>query len=591
MNDGLDLFEHAPDPACLLDAEGGLVHANAAFRARFRHRISARRPPWGRVQPCPFDEAGGRRFEAATPDGRLFEWCERLLEDGRRLAFARDVTDRAAAAAEAARAKSLMFAMLTHELRTPLNGILGLAGLLGQEPLTSAQSDHVRAIEESGERLLELISDALDYARLEAGRAQLEAEPFDPVELAQSVAELLAPRARAKGLELVVEAPALSRLVGDANRLRQILFNLVGNAIKFTETGGVQIKLSQRSRGEAEAQLTMAVRDTGPGVPEADRARIFQAFEQADASHSRAFGGAGLGLAIVKRLADLLDGKVALSTPPGGGALFSLDLRLPIAAPEETPPLRLEGLKVSLAVSSPLLRSALAAAVESFDAQVVREGGVQLFDPDREPWPAAPAVAVLWPDQRRAIPALHARNIGYVIKPVRRASLAQQLRAAEDGRLLERPASASAPTPATLAPLLAGQRILLAEDNPLNALIARTALTRAGAVVETASDGEEAIAAARRGDFDVYLLDVRMPVIDGLAAARRIRTLHPAAPIVALTADTGEEERAAALAAGMDAFLTKPISAQRLSEELARLVGGEAQASLPPREKLATNRA
>ena len=590
MNDGLDLFDHAPDPACLLDADGGLVRANAAFRERFKHRVSARRPPWGRVEPCPFDAGGRRRFEAATPDGRLFEWSERLLEDGRRLAFARDVTDRAAAAAESARAKSLMFAMLTHELRTPLNGILGLAGLLGQEPLTSAQSDHVRAIEESGERLLELISDALDYARLEAGRAQLEAEPFDPVELAQSVAELLAPRARAKGLELVVEAPALSRLVGDANRLRQILFNLVGNAIKFTETGGVQIKLSQRSRGEAEAQLAIAVRDTGPGVPEADRARIFQAFEQADASHSRAFGGAGLGLAIVKRLVDLLDGKVALSAPPGGGALFSVEVRLPVAAASAVPPLRLEGLKVSLAVGSPLLRGALAAAVESFDAQVVREGGVQVFEPDAEPWPEGPAVALLWPDERRAIPALHARNIGYVIKPVRRASLAQQLRAAEDGRLLARPA-ASAPTATLLAPLLAGQRILLAEDNPLNALIARTALTRAGAVVETAADGEEAIAAARRGDFDVYLLDVRMPVIDGLAAARRIRTLHPAAPIVALTADTGEEERAAALAAGMDAFLTKPISAQRLSEELARLVGGEAQASLPSCEKLATNRA
>lgn len=588
MSDSTDLFERAPDPACLLDAEGGLLRANAAFRARFKHRVSARRPPWGRVQPGPFDAAGERRFEASTPDGRLFEWSERLLESGLRLACARDVTDRAAASAEAARAKSLMFAMLTHELRTPLNGILGLAGLLAQEPLTSASRDHVRAIEESGERLLELISDALDYARIEAGRAQLEAETFDPVELAQNVAELLAPRARAKGLELAVEAGAAPLLVGDPNRLRQVLFNLAGNAIKFTASGGVLIRVGHRSRPDGEAQLTFAVRDTGPGVPEADRVRIFQAFEQADASHSRSYGGAGLGLAIVKRISDLLGGRVSLSAPPGGGALFSFEVRLP-TAPTQDPPLRLEGLKVGLAVGSPLLRTALHTTVESFAGAIAASGGVALFEPDREPWPSAPAVALLWPDERRHIPALHARGLGYVIKPVRRASLAQQLRAALDGRLLERPTAAPAPT-APPALLLAGQHVLLAEDNPLNALIARTALSRAGAVVETAADGEEAIAAAKRTAFDVYVLDVRMPVIDGLAAARRIRALHPHAPIVALTADTGEEERAAALAAGMDAFLTKPISAQQLSEALAHLTGA-ASGGLPPREKLATNRA
>jgi len=572
-----DLFELSPDPACLMAWDGALLAANAAFRDAFRHPITPRRPPWGRAQPPAFDAAGERRFEAAAPDGRVFEWRERRLEDGARLAVARDVTDRAAAA-EAARAKTLVFAMLTHELRTPLNGILGLAGLLGHEPLTPAQADHVRSIQQSGERLLELISDALDYARLEAGRAQIEVAPFDPLETAQGVVELLAPRARDKGLELVLEAgrDAPGPVLSDENRLRQILFNLVGNALKFTEAGGVSVRVRGTPKGEDETLLSISVRDTGLGVPPEKRAQIFQAFEQADASHARAYGGAGLGLAIVKRLSDLLGGRITLADAPGGGSRFTFEARLPTAAPSAPSP-RLDGLAVRLEVGSPLLRAALTAAVEGGGGQIAREG-VLLFEPREDaPLPAAPAVALLWPDARERIPALQAAGLGYLIKPVRMASLAQQVRAAAEGRSAPGGRLAAAPEVAASAhrPALSGLRVLLAEDNPLNALIARTVLTRAGAAVETAVDGEEAIAAARRGGFDAYLLDLRMPVLDGLAAARQIRALHPHARILALTADAGEEERQAAFAAGMDAFLTKAIEAERLA---AALRGAPAEA-------------
>lgn len=563
-----DPFEQLPDPACILDAAGELLRANTAFAQAFRQAVSPRRPPWGRVRPPAF-EGDVRRFDAPAPDGRLLEWIERRLPDGHRLAIARDVSQRANAAEAAARAKTLVFAMLTHELRTPLNGILGMAGLLGQEPISPAQRAYALAIAQSGERLLELISDALDYSRLEAGRSTAEIAPFRPVETAQSVLELLAPRARAKGLELVLEAGEDSGLsvLSDEGRVRQILFNLVGNALKFTETGGVCVRLSTVARGE-EAQVNFSVRDTGPGVAPDKRAMIFEAFEQADASHARAFGGAGLGLAIVKRLADLLGAKVAVSGALAGpGAVFTCEARWPLAPEQGAAPVGLHGANVRIQVASPLLRDALGAAIRAHGGQIVLRQGVLLFEPDDGPLPEGPAIAVLWPDQRERIPVLQSVGIGYVIKPVRSHSLALQVLAATGG-----PAAApeTAQLPEDKPQALAGLRVLLAEDNPLNALIARTILTRAGALVDTVSDGEQAIAAAKRGGYEIYVLDLRMPVIDGLTAGRRIRALHPEVPIIALTADAGQPEREAALASGMDAFMTKPIDAQRLAAQLQR---------------------
>lgn len=562
-----DPFELAPDPACVLDSDGALLKANAAFRALFRFEVGSRRPPWGRVRPPAF-VADQRRFEAPAPDGRLYEWSERRLADGARLASARDVTDRVAAAAEAARAKTLVFATLTHELRTPLNGILGMAGLLAQEPLSASQADYVAAIADSGERLLALISDGLDFARLEAGRVELDQAPFDPLDTAQSVAELLAPRARAKGLELltVVDAPIPS-VVGDEGRFRQVLFNLVGNAVKFTEEGGVVIQLTAEPAGHDEIRLTAHVRDTGPGVPSDQQDHIFAPFEQAGAGHARAQGGAGLGLAIVRRLADLMGGRARLEQAAGGGAVFSFDAPFPKA---ERPPPRaaLQGVSVRVEAQSALFADGLSRLLRAEGARVGPNGDLTLFEPrDGAPPPPLPAVALLWPDQRGLIESLRAAGVGYLIKPIRRASLVRRVQLAR-AALAEEP---DAPIAPPSEQRLKGLRVLVAEDNPINALLVRAVLGRAGAAVEVVGDGEQAIAAARAERFDAILLDLRMPVIGGVAAARAIRAFRPDVPIMALTADADEGKRQAALRAGMDGFQTKPLDPAALADELARL--------------------
>lgn len=274
-----DAFEALPDPVAILAADGSLVRANEAFRFAFRQWIGPQRPPWGRVQPPPF-EHNERRFDAAAPDGRRFEWIERVLPDGGRLITARDISRHLRAAEEALRAKTTLFATLTHELRTPLNGILGMANLLELGKLEPNARSYVGAIRQSGELLLDLITEILDYSRLEAGRVVLESAPFDPESTLQDVAELVSPKAHEKGLEIAiaVRGDVPLRVVGDDGRLRQILFNLAGNAVKFTVTGGVIMELAPRPGG----RLRFNVRDTGPGVPPEKQALIFEEFGQAD---------------------------------------------------------------------------------------------------------------------------------------------------------------------------------------------------------------------------------------------------------------------------------------------------------------------
>jgi signal transduction histidine kinase/CheY-like chemotaxis protein len=585
-----DAFDALPDPVAILAADGSLLRANPAFRATFRHWIGPQRPPWGRAQP-PLFENGERRFDAPAPDGRRFEWVERTLADGASLVIARDITRHVTAAEDALRAKTTLFATLTHELRTPLNGILGMAGLLELGKLEPNAKSYVGAIKQSGELLLELITEILDYSRLEAGRVELESAPFDPEATMQSVAELLSPKARDKGLEIAVavRADAPTRVIGDDGRLRQILFNLAGNAVKFTETGGVVIELAPRPNG----RLRFSVRDTGPGVAPEKQKLIFDEFTQADASVSRRHGGTGLGLAIVKRLALAMGGEVGLVSRPGYGASFWVELPL-AAAFDAPPPLSLAGVRISIVSPSLLLTQALRGVVVSLGATPVERGGVAdiaLFDwhdsLDGEEIDAlkrsSRAVIALAPQEHRhVIDACRAAGIEhYTLKPVRRASLVQRVRAAlgeTQAQQSEQPSDASAPQ------LLPGLRVLLAEDNPINALLARTLLTRAGCVVTSAQDGEEAVAAASTASYDLILLDIRMPRLDGFEAAARIRCgagPSAGAPIVALTADAGEEERVRAAKAGMDDFITKPIDAARLLAVAARFTERPNPATFP----------
>ncbi len=575
-----DAFDALPDPVAILAADGALLRANPVFRATFRHWIGPQRPPWGRAQAPEFKN-GERRFDAPAPDGSQFEWVERLLPDGASLVIARDITRHVRAAEDALRAKTTLFATLTHELRTPLNGVLGMAGLLELGKLEPNAKSYVGAIKQSGELLLELITEILDYSRLEAGRVELESAPFDPEATMQSVAELLSPRARDKGLEIavLVRADSPARVIGDDGRLRQILFNLAGNAVKFTETGGVVIEMAPRPNG----RVRFNIRDTGPGVVPEKQALIFEEFTQADAGVARRHGGAGLGLAIVKKLALAMGGDVGLVSRPGFGASFWVELPL-AAAPREDAPLSLAGVRICVVSPSLLLMQTLRAVAISLGAIPVERGDyadVVLFDwhdgVDGEEIDAlrrnSRAVIALAPqEQRQIIDACRAAGIEhYTLKPVRRGSLVERVRAA----LGDEPARA-APKPIPQAPTqqpLLGLRVLLAEDNPINALLARTLLTRAGCVVTTVQDGEEAVAVAGAGAFDLILLDIRMPRLDGFEAAIRIRAgggPSAAAPMIALTADAGDEERAHAAKAGMDDFITKPIDANRLLQVAAR---------------------
>jgi signal transduction histidine kinase/CheY-like chemotaxis protein len=568
-----DAFDALPDPVAILATDGTLLRANPAFRATIRHWVGPQRPPWGRA-PTPEFENGERRFDAPTPDGRKFEWVERVLADGVRLVIARDVTRHSRAAEEALRAKTTLFATLTHELRTPLNGIIGMADLLERGKLEPNAQTYVGAIKQSGNHLLELITEILDYSRLEAGRVALESAPFDPEAAMQDVAELLSPKAHGKGLEIavVVRNGAPTRVLGDDGRLRQILFNLAGNAVKFTETGGVVLELSARP-GD---RLRFSVRDTGAGVAPEKQAQIFEEFTQADASIARRHGGAGLGLAIVKKLALAMGGEIGIASKPGFGANFWVELPLP-SADGGVAPISISGARVCVLSRSSVLTQSMRATVASLGGLPVDcddrpdvilydwRDGVDSSEIEALRGAARAIIAIMPQERREAIEQCRAIGLAhYTLKPVRRRSLAERIKVAL-GETSTSTAELREEQPAAVT--LEGQRVLLAEDNPINALLARTLLERAGCSVTLAQDGEEAVAAAATGSYDLILLDIRMPRLDGLEAAARIRAgVGPSAhtPIVALTADAGDEERTLAFQAGMDDFLTKPIDAARL---------------------------
>ena len=577
---GFDAFEALPDPAAILAADGALVRANAAFRGTFRHWIGPNRAPWGRLQPPAFTN-GERRFDAPAPDGRTFEWIDRRLPDGARFVIAHDVTRLTHAAEESLRAKTTLFATLTHELRTPLNGVLGMTGLLALSKLDPSQRSYLDAIRQSGEHLLDLITEILDYSRLEAGRIQLEQAPFDPEAVMQDVAELLSPKAYEKGLDIAVNvrADTPARVVGDDGRLRQILFNLAGNAVKFTAKGGVLLDLAPRGEG----RLRFTVRDTGPGIATDKQKIIFEEFSQADEGVARRYGGAGLGLAIVKRLANAMGGEVGLTSRLEHGSSFWVELPL-APAPSDQVQIALQGVRVAVVSDAQILSQALRGLVTSFGGLAVgREDkpDVILYDwrgePDGEEiaglqQDARAVIAIIAQENRDAIERCRAAGLQhYALKPLRRRALGERIRIAlGHGNETQ---SLPQPMPKETSEALVGLRVLLAEDNPINALLGRTLLTRQGCVVDVVHDGEEAVQAAAAAPYDLMLLDVRMPRMDGLEAAKRIRAMGGAiakTPIVALTADAGEEDRARALKAGMDEFITKPIDAERLLAVAAR---------------------
>jgi CheY-like chemotaxis protein len=487
-------------------------------------------------------------------------------------------------------------AALSHEFRTPLNGVLGMARLLDGTRLTAEQRSYVAALRESGEHLLGLVNDVLDWAKLGAGRVELNLGPVVIEDLLRQVCELLSPRAHEKGVEIGWAAEAgLGAIRADEGRLRQILLNLAGNAVKFVETGGVLVLAEDAGDG----RIRFTVSDTGPGVPEAARQHIFEAFAQADPSHGARLGGAGLGLAIAARLAEAMGGALGVGGMEGVGADFWFEAPFepaPPAAAERTHAENtLAGRTVAVVSPSAIVREAAARQIEACGGRAVRAAGVEealtLIGPDdillidhalgrgrRKPPAGRAAVILLRPAERQRLAAYRAGGFsGYLIKPLRRASLAARVLAAQGLSQGLAPGAAQPDddridTGALQAPPAAapGARVLLAEDNPINAMLARTLLTREGCRVDHVANGEAALQALAEGRFDLVLMDVRMPLMGGMEATRALRARGVTTPVVALTANAFEDDRRACLAAGMDDFLVKPLNPEALRAALSR---------------------
>jgi PAS domain S-box-containing protein len=614
------------------DAAGAITYVNDAFcalagraretlvGARFDLAILAQ----GEVALRP-DGTRMHDQEIATGEGpRWIAWREvvvRADSDGQTetQSVGRDVTDRARAehalaqardqADAANRAKSRFLAMVSHEIRTPLNGILGMADLLLDTALTLEQTTYVKAVKTSGDTLLSLIGEILDFSKIEAGRLDLDARPFGLAALIEDLVELLAPRAHAKGIEIAafVDERLPGTVIGDAARLRQVLLNLVGNAVKFTDAGGVAVTAEPAAAPDA---VTFRVQDSGIGIAPDAQARIFAEFEQADGGTTRRHGGTGLGLAIAQRIVERMGGSITLASTPGAGATFTFTIALPAAeasAQAQSPPAarpQLDRAAVLIVAPEDSVAAALLArrlAAWGADAHCVDDADVaRALMPERNwdtvivdralgrdaadaimasaPKAAARRIVLVTPDRRDELAALkQAGFTGYLVKPVRAASLAARF--AADSAGFEGADAAAPAAPPMAGDAGGGLAIVVAEDNEINALLARALLARLGHRPTLASTGAEAVDAWRAAEaagepYDLVLMDVHMPEMDGIEATRRIRAAEAAAgngriPIVALTANAFSDDREACLAAGMDAFLTKPLDRERLAELLA----------------------
>jgi PAS domain S-box-containing protein len=635
------LFESQGDLIVLRGADGRITFVNDAYcelAHKERNELIGSRFQFTVVeQGASAIESSGTRIHDQRIETALglrwIAWREALVRfdagaPAEMQCVGRDVTDRteteralseARDQADAAnRAKSRFLAMASHEIRTPLNGIIGMSGLLLDTVLTPEQTTYAKAVKTSGDALLALIEELLDYSKIEAGKIDLESRPFALAALIEDITELLAPRAQARKLEIAafIDDRLPAQVIGDAARLRQVLLNLAGNAIKFTVTGGVALIVEP---GIWPNEISFLVRDTGIGIAPEAQARIFCEFEQADERIARSYGGTGLGLSISERIVKRMGGRITLQSTLGEGSTFEVSLPLTASsdAPQPPPVPDLGGRSVMLVAPQTIEASLIARRLEGWGGQTC-----MVSDPDvacallpERSWhavlldhtlgtsevealaeaakPFAPQRIVLFtPATRQEVQSATSALTGYLVKPLRAASLAARLvgppeisapslaEASLASRNLVEDAPPEAETVEAIAISLRGLSVLVAEDNEINALLMRSLLTRLGHQAVITTNGEEALeswlAAKSAGTpYDLVLMDIQMPGLDGIETTKRIRVNEAGAgrrtPVLALTANTLVEDRYACFEAGMDGFLVKPLDREKLADALNRL--------------------